>query len=189
MRLSENFYLREFTKLSELDITAIQKYLLKTLCKDVLQPIRNFLGCSIRVTSGLRTLEDMQRLKMAGYNPSDTSDHYFGATVPLLRARKIARFGGFYSYSVGAADIIPECGAEVAFGKLKRYFNPITGEILLPNQIVKVGQLILEYGNTYWMHASNPALLVYSKKFSQKFLKKSPFLISLDNGKTYQPVT
>lgn len=188
MQLSKNFWLKEFTKLPEPSITPIQIYLLKSLCEDVLQPIRNFLGCRIKVTSGLRTAKDRARLKAAGYNVSETSDHDFGETVPLSRTSKIARFGGFYSYSVGAGDIMPVCGAEAAFWKLRQYFNPLTGELNLPEQIIKVGQLILEHGRGYWIHTSNPATLIYSEVFAQKFLKKSPFLISLDNGRTYQSV-
>lgn len=189
MQLSENFYLKEFTKLPQALITPVQMFLLKSLCEDVLQPIRNFLGCRIKVTNGLRTATDRERLKAAGYNVSETSDHDFGETVALSRTSKIARFGGFYSYSVGAGDIIPACGAEAAYWKLRPYFDPVTGELNLPAQNINVGQLILEHGKTYWIHASNPATLVYTNVFAQKFLKKSPFLISLDNGRTYQSVT
>lgn len=188
MQLSKNFHLKEFTKLHESQLTPIQRYLLKSLCEEVLQPIRNFLSCRIKVTSGLRMIEDVKRLKAAGYNPSETSDHFFGESVPLSRTIKIARFGSFYSYSVGAGDIIPACGAEIAFWKLRPYFNPVTGEVNLPEQIIKIGQLILEKGNTYWMHVSNPTTLVYSETFASKYLKKTPFLISLDNGRSYQPV-
>ena len=189
MQLSKNFSLKEFTKLPEPSITPIQMFLLKSLCENILQPIRDFLGCKIKVTNGLRMGRDRDRLSAAGYNVSETSDHDFGDTVPLNRTDKIARFGGFYSYSVGAGDIIPACGAEAAFWKMRPYFNPLTGELDLPAQNMKVGQLILEHGKTYWIHASNPATLVYSEAFAQKFLKKSPFLISLDNGRTYQSVT
>ena len=189
MELSKNFYLREFTKLPDSSITPIQRFLVKSLCEDVLQPIRDFLGCKCKVTSGIRTDKDRARLKAAGYGVSETSDHDYGDTVSLTRRSKITRFGAYYSYSVGAADLMPVCGAESAFWKLRQYFNPVTGEINLPAQVVKVGQLILEKGNIYWLHISNPASLVYSEAFVQKFLKKSPFLISLDNGRTYQSVT
>jgi len=188
MQLSKNFSLKEFTKLPEQQLTPVQRFMLKSICEDVLQPIRDFLGCKIKVTSGLRTGRDRDRLRAAGYNVSETSDHDYGDTVPLNRTDKIARFGGYYSYSVGAADIMPACGAEAAFWKMRQYFNPVTGELNLPEQRVKVSQLILEHGRTYWIHVSNPTTLIYSEAFAQKFLKKNPFLISLDNGASYQSV-
>jgi len=188
MQLSENFYLKELTKLPRTAIPPTQLYLLKALCEDVLQPVRDFLGCKIKITSGLRTTEDHRRLIAAGYSPSETSDHFFGAMVRLTSHRKIARFGGEYPFSVGAADIIPACGAEAAYWKMRPYFDAETGELNLPAGVVKIGQFLLEKSRTYWVHVSNPATLVYSKDFAKKYLKKTPFMLSLDNGRSYQSI-
>ncbi len=189
MRLSKNFYLSEFTKLSDSQVTPVQKFLLKALCNDILEPLRAFFSCPINVTSGMRTRDDYNRLKARGYHPSETSDHFFGEAVPLTRKSKIQKFGNFYSYSVGAADIVPACGADVAFDRLKDYISPIAGWVSFPQVNLRVGQLILEHGKSYWLHVSNPATLVYSRQFAKEYLKRIHFLKSLDNGKTYQPIT
>jgi len=188
MQLSTNFYLREFTKYPRIEIPPIKIFLLEALCQGILQPIRDFLRCPIKVTNGIRFDGDYERLIKAGYHPSETSDHGFQDCVSLTSHKKIARFGKEYAYSVGAADIVPACGAEVAFARMREFFEPITCELKLPAQNIEVGQMILEHGKSYWLHVSNPATVIYDGLFVQRYLKKTPFLISLDNGKTYQPV-
>lgn len=189
MKLSDHFSLGEFTREAENRFSPTQIFLLQSICQNILEPMRAFLSCPIKVVSGVRTRGDYDRLIKQGYHPSETSDHFFGETVPLSRATKIQRFGPTYSYSVGAADIMPACSAEEAFSRMRQYFRPATGIVELPNMNVKIGQLILERSKTYWLHVSNPATLVYSEIFADRYLKKAPFLMSLDNGKSYQPVT
>ena len=188
MDLSTNFQFKEFTSVPLNEIPQIQVFMLKNLTINLLEPIRDFLRCSIEITCGIRTMEDVKRLIAKGYHPSESSDHYFGSAFPLNNPKKIQIYGKEYAYSVGAADVVPACGAKIAFEKLRPYFKSNTNEIWLPSKMLKVGQLILEKGNDYWLHISNPATILYEKSFVERYLKRRPFLISLDNGESYQPV-
>lgn len=189
MRISENFNLREFVAEGR-DITPIQAFMLQNLCIKILEPIRAFLNCPMAITSGMRFPSDINRLRKSGYNPSETSDHLFGNLVRVSSLKKKAIYGNYYSFSVGACDTVPSCGALQAWNKLKPYFDIANGIINLPvrNSIhpIKIGQLILEQNeNGHWLHISNSQSILYSDAFIAKYLKKIPFLISEDNGKTY----
>jgi hypothetical protein len=139
------------------------------------------------VTSGIRSSSDRERLIKQDYHPSETSDHDYGQMVKLTNKDRIAKYGEYYSYSVGAADVIPSCGAKELFTLCKPYFNRIENTIDLPEGKISLGQCILEKGKeTYWIHVSNPPKLFFNSPILQT-LKKTCFLISEDNGITYQP--
>lgn len=188
MKLSTHFQLKEFTTLPDKQISQIQLFMLLNLCKNILEPIRDFLGCGIKVTSGMRSRDDFDRLLQQGNHPSETSDHFFGVPVPIVNPVKIAKFGEEYGYSVGAADVVPACGGKIAFEKIRPYFKTDTSEILLPGRPIKIGQFILEKKNAYWLHISNPSTLIFSPYFVGKFLQRKPFMVSLNNGVSYQAI-
>lgn len=86
MKLSNNFTLREFTRSGTAerggfsnDPTEEHLENLKELCKYVLQPLRDALGCSIRISSGYRSAALNKAIKGA----SATSDHCKGLAADL----------------------------------------------------------------------------------------------------------
>lgn len=86
MKLSKNFSLREFTKSATaqrdgIDNNPTEEHLqnLKDLCKYVLQPLRDAIGSSIRISSGYRSKALNKALKGA----SSTSDHCKGLAADL----------------------------------------------------------------------------------------------------------
>lgn len=190
MKISDNFLLSEFVQEGR-DITPIQVYMLNNLCLKILEPIRNFLNCKLTITSGMRFPSDVNRLRAAGYNPSETSDHLYGNVIRVKSMKKLAKYGRYYGYSVGACDFIPVIGAEESWNRLKKYFNFRQNCIDLPIRNtfyrIKIGQIILEKGNnSHWIHISNPGTIIYSDSFISKFINRKPFLYSNDNGRTYQ---
>lgn len=193
MKLSDNFWFSEFSNRDPSVLTSIQLYMIKNLAERILQPIRNYLtdvfakDVSIKIVSGVRFPSDLNRLRAQGYNPSETSDHLCGNIVKLRSAVKIRQYGKYFQYSVGAADVIPSCGAKEAWDVLKVHFVRENGIIALPTGNIQIGQVILEKRNSYWLHISNPKTIVYSKAMADLYLKTEPFLISLDNGKSYKP--
>lgn len=76
MRLSKNFAQQEFTTSAgiKIDPTSEQLFCLKTLCQNILQPIRDKYG-PVNITSGLRNSESTEKLIAAGVSASRTSDH------------------------------------------------------------------------------------------------------------------
>lgn len=89
MILSEHFNLEEFTASETADRLGINNYLcvaddvyivsnLETLCRFTLEPIRKFLGCPIRVSSGYRC----KRLNTE-VGGSPTSDHRYGLAADI----------------------------------------------------------------------------------------------------------
>jgi len=194
MRLSENFWFSEFCDRDHHILSTIQMHMLSSLVHNLLEPIRAFLCESfgedipITVRSGVRFPSDTNRLRQAGYNPSETSDHLFGNVIKLRSQTNIRKYGKFHSFSVGAADIVPMCGAREAWQRMRPHFLK-EGYIALPSDTYAVGQIILERGNSYWLHISNPTTVVYSDHVSQTFLERPHFLLSEDNGRTYTPIT
>lgn len=193
MKLSDNFWFSEFSDRDPGILTVVQLHMVKHLAENVLQPIRDYLSdaldkeVSIKVVSGVRFPSDHNRLKKQGFNPSETSDHLFGNIVKLRSATKIRKYGKYYQYSVGAADVIPSCGAKEAWDVLSPHFVRESGLIELPNRTVSIGQVILERRRSFWLHISNPSSLVYTEFVSDMFLKREPFLMSMDNGVSYKP--
>ena len=193
MKLSEHFQLKEFTDRPMELLTPIQLYILRNLCS-VLECIRTFLSQELeqpvpmKVSSGIRLPSDINRLRKAGYNPSETSDHLFGNIVKLRSKVKTKLYGKYYVYSVGACDFVPSCGAQEAFNLMKTYFTRQTGIISLPDRHIKVGQMILEKRDSFWIHMSNPPDLIYSDQIVASFFNRKHFLQSLNNGKSYETV-
>jgi len=154
-----------------------QKMLITDLAKN-LQILRDIAPnkTSISISSGIRTIEDFYRLQNTGYNPSSTSDHFFGAAVPVKDDKRL-KFGDTYNFSVGAADCIPKGISVKSFFKLAMQ--------AFVDSKVKFGQIIYEKsGKAEWVHLSNS----YSNYFSDLvvfWLNKKPFLQSINGGKTY----
>lgn len=192
INLSEHFSLDELADVDHHEIFPVQWFMLQNICVSILEPLRSF-ACSIynreisfRITSGLRSSSDRERLIKEGYNPSENSDHDYGQVVKLVSDKKKALFGPYYYYSVGAVDFMPSCGAELLFNACKPYFNKSENSIDLPTGgRVRVGQFILEKGNQFWIHVSNPPKLFFGAPILGA-IKRNCFLMSMDNGKTYQ---
>lgn len=182
--ITKNFSYYEFKPYGATDcwvpVSHYQKLLIITLAH-TLQEIRNELNVKIRITCGVREATDYLRLKNNGYFPSSISDHYFGNVVPIdVNTHEYVKFGKYYIFSTGAADIQPEIDLNIAFHKII--------EMVKANRI-KVKQVILEEGhNTKWIHISNSSELLFSDSFIKTYLWKDKFLQSNDNGKTYQKV-
>ncbi len=194
IKLSDHFSLSEITSKDHHELLPLQWFMLQHICMSILEPLRKFASDLVRqdvpftITSGLRTVEDSDRLKKAGYNPSEISDHDYGQPVELTSPERRSKFGKFYSYSVGAVDFVPEFGAELLFDRLKQYFNRGTHSIDLSGGSIVVGQFILEKGErSYWIHVSNPPSLFFNQPILG-LLKRNCFLKSEDNGKSYQIV-
>lgn len=49
----------------------------------VLQPLRDIVGCPVKVTGGFRSHALWQKLKDLGYNPSTTSQHLIGQAADI----------------------------------------------------------------------------------------------------------
>ena len=192
-RITPHFLLSEFVPRGNVTLTGIQYFMLHNLCNN-LEVIRDFLSkefgrtISIKINNGVRMPSDNNRLRNAGFNPSETSDHLFGNMIKLRRPGNIKKFGLYYTYSVGAADIDPACGALEAWEAIKPYFTRKTGIVTLPGQHIKIGQMILEKRNSHWIHISNPPELIYSPEMVAAFLKRVHFLQSNNNGRSCETV-
>lgn len=172
IQLSKNFRLSEFTSQDHHNLSLVQIHMLQHLTEQ-LEIIRSIVNSRLKITSGMRTLEDRARLIRKGYFPSETSDHYFG--VPVQLKVPSSKFQNYYTFSVGAADFqCIDCSTEEAYLKIYKRRDEI-----------KSGQLLLEKGNSFWIHLSNPPSLVYSESLSSTLLWKSPYLVSLDRGKVW----
>jgi len=195
IQLSKNFWFEEFSFRDHHILSNIQMEMVMNLALLILQPIRDFLciyfkkDIAITIRSGIRFPSDVNRLRQAGYNPSETSDHLFGNVIKLNSLENIRKYGKYHTYSVGAVDIVPMCGAKEAWDILRSKFKIGQGIISLPSGDVKIGQCILEKRNSYWIHIANPASLIYSLSVANAFLRKPDFLVSDDNGKTYKPIS
>jgi len=192
MRISEHFDFEEFSSRDYHLLTPMQTGMLDNLCKSVLEPLRKFCGMHITIISGIRFPSDNNRLRREGYNPSETSDHLFGNVTKLRDPAKVKRFGRYYSYSVGACDIVPEIGTKQLWDEIKPYFDRANNLINLPQPIgsIRIGQLIYEmWEDKSWIHVSNPVDLIYSFKVSRILTQyRICFLQTLDGGKIYESV-
>lgn len=175
MKLTDHFNIEELIKSSYKTLIPVQLYMLQSLC-GILESMRELCQSRIQVTSGVRTYEDFIRLQQQGSNPSEVSDHFCGNTVPLSNEKNIKRFGKFYYYSVGAADItFMDCKTEDAFKKIMDNRSRFI-----------TGQIIMEKNKSTWIHVSNHPTLIFSKYTNDYIIKKQPYLVSLNNGKSYQ---
>jgi len=188
--VTQNFFWSELigNKDSD-DLPVLTRYLLLRLAEDVLQPLRNFFGCKIRVTNCLRWPSDYYVLLSRGWNPSLTSDHYAGLAVPTTTPEHKKRFGAYYTQSVGAADIVPECGVEKAWDAMRDVAGCNGAEIMAHKSRIVCGQVIYERsGTSEWLHVSNPPSVVFSNEWVNLTFHRRPWLKSVDGGNTYQEV-
>jgi hypothetical protein len=194
MKLSNHFWYNEFSDRDHAVLTPVQIHMVSHICNEILEPIRSYLSevfldeVKMRVVSGIRFPSDHNRLRKQGFNPSETSDHMYGNIVKLRNPIKIRRYGKYFQYSVGAVDIMPSCGAKEAWDVLLPKFDRDKSCINLINGPIEIGQVILEKRQSYWLHISNPKNLIYRQFVAENFLKREPFLMSNNNGKTYQPI-
>lgn len=114
MKLTDNFYLPEFTKSS----TAIRKGIenipkgvqidnLVLLCKHVLQPTRDYYGKSITVNSGFRSLALNEALP-----GSKTSQHMFGMAADIDTEKDNADLFFYIRHNLPFDQLIWEYGDE-----------------------------------------------------------------------------
>jgi len=146
----------------EIFLTEAQQRMIDMML-DTLNKIEAYHGKKINIASGLRTLADYNRLKAGGYNPSRTSDHFYG----------------LMPFTAGAVDFFTDGTANLFYDLYGKRKN---GRIILPNGEFQVGQMILEKNKTHWIHIANPRRLFDPKAP----LPKQMFLRSDDNGKTYR---
>ena len=161
-----------------------QEFLLRMLA-DNLQIIRNNfpIGAFMKVTSGVRTLDDFERLIRAGYTPSSTSDHYCGTAVKTINHVKRKKFGDTYNFAVGAADIEP-VGITA-----KQLFN--LSFRLVKEQMCDFGQVIYEKDparGKEWVHYGNSLKRILSKEMISR-IGRIQFMQSIDGGRSYTEVT
>jgi len=158
-----------------------QKMLIKNLAENLQILIdKSPVKLSIIVTNGIRSLEDYYRLKKEGYNPSGTSDHFCGTSIPVDPGNGYyKKFGSMYNFSTGAADCIAKGMSQTDFFKHAMKCYRECG--------ARFGQIIHEVDpvkKAEWVHFSGQ----YETYFSDRivtWLDKKRFLESLDGGKTY----
>lgn len=149
-----------------------------TFANEVFLPIRlawgKHLGSApggLMLSSGARTGKSYDRLVAKGYNPSKTSDHFCGYNISNSTT------------SAGAGDFIPVTGnAKTFFEWLIGHYDRKSGHLILDGVVVKVGQILLEKGNTYWVHLSADRVAYGGKPYSLKVG------ISEDNGKSFKAI-
>ncbi len=185
MRVSKNFWYHEFAPhgagSSWLPQNKIMQLMVQKLAEN-LQIIRSLFPMSrFIVSSGVRTLVDYGRLKDLGYNPSQTSDHYFSQAIPLdAFGEKYKKFGSFYVFSVGAADIVPR-GVSV----MEVFRKAVS---LNSRKEVSFGQIIYERGginDVERIHFGNEPSLFYQPCVCE-FFKRTKYMTSVDGGETYK---
>ena len=162
----------------------LQDKLVVTLAEN-LQVVRSQLPkkAYMKITSGVRTLGDFNRLIKIGYRPSKTSDHNYGFAVPLSKNnKKFKIFGETYNFAVGAADTQAE-------GVDSTYLFTLSMKLVNEGKC-NFGQVIYEKNpetGAIWVHYGNDPALFYSEEIV-KMINRTRFLKSLDGGKTYSVV-
>jgi len=171
-KLTPNFDLSEFSKiqLSDYQLSLVQLLANNLqIVRDKLQAFKRVQdkNVSISISSGVRTAADYERLKANGHNPSANSDHFCGyqpGSKPTLGAADIRVNNCSLSLKDIASLIIEwDKSGIVHFGQIIYEFNPSTGGC--------------------WIHVGNDWNQIFKEgiKFS-----RTKYLMSLDNGKTYQ---
>lgn len=186
--ISKNFSYSEYkphgASYSWIPDSKYQKLLINNLTKD-LQVVRSEMssGCYMKITSAVRTLSDYHRLKNKGHNPSQTSDHFFGASIKLNKnSKKFSIFGDTYNFASGASDI-------VAVGMSNWDLFELTFN-LVNSGACDFKQVIYEKNETTgvdWIHYGGSIYSLFSPEIVE-LLKKPKFMKSLDNGKSYSVV-
>ncbi len=128
---------------------------------------------SMRISSGVRTSQDYDRLVSQGYYPSKTSDHFFGIH-PTTRQP--------YPQSTGAGD--------VKFGNCNdvyELFKLLVEEVpMFLHQSFK--QVIYEKMNSEWLHFGNSYHAVYSEVIADDLYEKyqgGHILETFNGGRNY----
>jgi hypothetical protein len=183
--ITEHFSYKEFKPSGAADnwipTNQYQKMLITNLAKN-LQIIRSNLPSisSMQITAGVRTEADYNRLKLGGYHPSETSDHYCGEVVGVdLLSPNFNKFGPKYIFSVGAADVVPT-GIDIEL------FFKLAVQTTI-SKISNFGQVIFEQDpikKVKWVHFSNNCQVAFSP-YIETFLGRERFLITTDGGKSY----
>jgi len=184
--MTKNFSFYEFrpknTKRTWQPSSEYRKMLLKELVTN-LQVVRSKMpkGAYMKVTSGVRTKADYDRLIKQGYHPSKTSDHNFGSAIPLSpSSAKAKKYGLVYIFSVGAADIVPVGMSVWDLFKLAVQLTK-AGRC-------RFGQVIYEKsGEKEWVHFGVDPVAIFSPEVV-KFMSRTKFMKSLDGGKSYSVV-
>lgn len=190
MFLTKNFSYKEFrpsgTPETWMPENEIQDLMIKIIAGN-LQIVRDNLNpfIKMKITSGVRSLEDFIRLKNSGYNPSTTSYHNFGV-VPIEKTDiiKYKKYGAFYPFACGATDVLP-VGISVKELFLKAMELVEAGKC-------RFGQIIHEYTPAQngkpkmeWVHFGNDPLYFFSKEICNT-INKVKFLYTIDGGKNYK---
>jgi len=181
--LTINFSIKEFRPNGQ-SSSWIPDFKLQTIfiqeLANSLQIIRNMFGKPLIIGNGIRGASDFMRLIEKGYHPSPTSDHFFGNVVPIGAPHRLYPIlGHYYSFSVGAADVISD--------------NPM-GLFNLAIQLnesgkTSFGQIIHETDpikKTEWVHFGNKREKFYSEIICN-LIGKEKYLYTIDGGITYQP--
>ena len=185
-KITTNFYYSEFRPNGApenwVPTNDYQALLIRTLAEN-LQIVRDGVSVGLTISSGVRSLEDHDRLIQQGASPSKTSDHYCGLSIPLYPYDKdFSKYGSTYNFSIGAADIVP---SKISCDDLfKIAIN------LYKSGKVCFGQIILEKNiqkNKAWVHFSNDPSIFFSPLIV-KFILRPRFLSTIDGGKTYSLV-
>ena len=160
-----------------------RKFLIDMLATNM-QVVRNHVPSGgIKITSGVRTLSDYDRLVSQGYKPSKTSDHYCGTAVPLKTSdKKYSKYGETYNFAVGAADGVP---TKISARKLFEIAYRLVKE-----EMCKFGQVIYEENpknGSEWVHFGNSLDYVFNFDIIKK-IGRVQFMQSLDGGRTYTVV-
>jgi hypothetical protein len=183
--ITENFSYKEFKPSSAADTwvptNQYQKILINNLASN-LQVIRSKIPttASMKITAGVRTTADYDRLVQGGFHPSETSDHYCGEVVSISSTSpNFNKFGLKYIFSVGAADVVPT-GIDIEL------FFKIAVQYTMSG-LSNFGQIIFEQDpvkNVKWVHFSNSCQVAFSPLI-EKFLERERFLVTTDGGKSY----
>ena len=149
-----------------------QQHLLEAMVAQI-NELQDFLGVQIKVGCGLRTYEDIARLIAQKYNPSRTSDHFYG--IPILQ-----KDGSYYVDSVGAVDLY--------IWDLPKLFQKIVAFYASePDATKRPHQIIYETGKVSdWLHIASRVSACYAPALAPKMISKRPLLYSFDCGKSYQ---
>lgn len=158
---------------SDVVLTEIQVMMVDYLIYQIITPIEQYYDITLAASSGFRSMYDYERLVRDGYNPSRTSDHFFGL-MPFTS-------GAVDVYILGKQKIT----TEKLFKDLLLKRNKEKNRIILGEKTIFVGQMILEKRKTNWIHFANPRRVFYSPKAP---LPGYMFLQSEDNGKTFKQV-
>lgn len=187
-KITENFSFWEFkpknARKTWMPSSEYQKDMIRNLAES-LQIVRSSMprDAWMQITSGVRSADDFERLKKAGYHPSETSDHNFGYAVPLSKGTaKYKKYGPTYNFAIGAADVVPK-GIKVT-----ELFSIAMSRTKAG--LCHFGQVIYEKNpstGAEWVHFGADPRPFFSPHII-RFLNRVQFMQSLNGGKSYEVV-